>query len=189
KRTGTAIMPPPGGGDGRPTAPVPTEAPLTESQMEIWLSARLSDEANCAYNESFTIRLRGELKESALRESVQELVDRHDALRITFDPKHSRLRAQERLELEIPLIELANIPTEQRERYVDELIQEDATQPFDLVAGPLVRFKLLRLEDRHHWLVVTTHHIVCDGWSTNVLIDELGTIYNAKCDGRSWSLP
>ncbi len=157
--------------------------------MEIWLSARLSDEANCAYNESFTIRMRGELNQSALQESIQELVDRHDALRITFDPKCDRLHARERLELEIPLIELANIPTEQRERYVDELIQEDAAQPFDLVAGPLVRFKLLRIEDQHHWLVVTTHHIVCDGWSTNVLIDELGTIYNAKSEGRSWSLP
>src|SRR5262249_32074362 len=59
---------------------LPEEVPLTESQMEIWLSARLSDEASCAYNESLTLQMRGDLNHSALRRAIKLLVDRHDAL-------------------------------------------------------------------------------------------------------------
>ena len=110
-------------------------------------------------------------------------------LRLTFDPRSDRLHAQERLQVEIPWADFSQLPAEQREHRLAQLIEEDAARPFDLVNGPLVRFRLLRIDSENHWLVVTTHHIVCDGWSTNVLIDELGTIYNANCAGQSWSLP
>ena len=72
------------------------------------------------YNESFTIRMRGELNRSALQESIQQLVDRHDALRITFDPKRGSLPLSGNAsQIEMPLIDLCSLAAEQREPLVD----------------------------------------------------------------------
>jgi amino acid adenylation domain-containing protein len=188
-RDGTINAPPTDAVQNRSNAPLPADAPLTEPQMEILLSARLSDEANCAYNESFTIRMRGELNQSALISAVQHLIDRHDALRITIDPRQNRIRAREQLSLDLTVVDLTEGSPDEREGQAAELIREDAGRPFDLEAGPLIRGQLLRFEQEHHWLVLTTHHIICDGWSTNILIDELGQIYNALCRGTVCGLP
>src|SRR5262249_26038617 len=117
----------------------PKEAPLTETQMEIWLSARLSDEANCAYNESFTVRLRGALNESALRDAIQQLIDRHDALRCTFDPKNDHLRIRERVSIDMPVLDFSPLSGTERSKRLERLIEDDAATAFDLVNGPLIR--------------------------------------------------
>ena len=90
-----------------PDAALPKEVPLTESQMEVWLSARLSDEASCAFNESFTLQMRGGLNEAALQKALQILVDRHDALRSTFDPSRNCIRVLDAVPLDVPLIDLS----------------------------------------------------------------------------------
>lgn len=164
------------------------EAPITESQMEIFLSARLSPEANCCYNESFSLVLRGTLNETVLRESLNALIARHNALRASFDAEAETQRFAASLVLDIPVVDLSKLPPTAARAELESLLSDDAREPFDLVGGPLIRAKLVRFELQHHVLVVSSHHIVCDGWSTNVLLDELSKLYNARVAARSVEL-
>jgi amino acid adenylation domain-containing protein len=167
-----------------PRAGVEREAPLTEAQMEIRLSAQLGDEESCSYNEGFTVRLRGSLNEDALRNSLQSIVDRHEALRSVLTESGDALRILPHIEVPLPVVDLSMHPDR-----VERLKQDDAATAFDLLRGPLVRVKLVRLSAEEHILFVTAHHMICDGWSTNVILDELGKLYSANCRGGLCDLP
>lgn len=165
------------------------KAPLTEAQMEIWLSAQLSPEASCSYNESFSLRLTGPLDQAALRDSLQEIVDRHDALRMSFSVTGDSLLFRPHLALDVKSQNLSSEDETSREDALRQLIHEDARTPFDLVEGPLVRTFLAKLSTNCHVLVFTAHHIVCDGWSVNVILDELAKLYSSKCRRVPCELP
>lgn len=160
-----------------------TEAPLTESQLEILLSAQLSPEANCSYNESFSLHLRGSLNADLLREGLNTLLARHDALRATFSPEGDKQFFAGSLTLNVPLLDWSDLDSAAGEKQYQDFIALDAHTPFDFVKGPLVRATLIRFAPDRHALVFTSHHIVCDGWSTNVLLDELSRYYNARLSG------
>jgi amino acid adenylation domain-containing protein len=170
-------------------ASTPSEAPLTESQLEIWFSAQLSDQASCAFNESFTLEMRGPLDEPALRASLQDLVNRHDALRAIILPDRLSLRFAPHLSLSLSTEDLSSQPPAQRQILLDNAKHHEAVTSFDLINGPLVRARLFRLEPDHHALIFTSHHIICDGWSTNVLLDELAKLYSARRTGAAAQLP
>jgi amino acid adenylation domain-containing protein len=163
----------------------PVEVPLTEAQLEIWLSAQLGEEASRAYNESFTLQTRGPLDEQALVQSLQDLVNRHDALRAKIVPERNQLSFLPSLQLEVPFEDLSSAPSSEREARLEQAKKEESSKLFDLLNGPLVRATLFRLDPEHHALIFTSHHIVCDGWSTNVLLDELGKIYSARIRGTN----
>jgi amino acid adenylation domain-containing protein len=165
-------------------ASVEREAPLTEAQIEIRLSAQLGDEESCSYNEGFTVRLRGTLNEDALRKSLQSVVDRHEALRSVLTESGDALRILPHIDVPLPVVDLSMHPDR-----VERLKQDDAATAFDLLRGPLVRTKLVRLSAEEHILFVTAHHMICDGWSTNVILDELGKLYSAACQGTCCDLP
>ncbi|HLN03124.1 MAG TPA: amino acid adenylation domain-containing protein [Bryobacteraceae bacterium] len=167
-------------GDAIAAAPVEAlrEAPLTEAQLEIWLSAQLSVEASCSYNEAFTLELKGELNEAALRESIQKVIDRHDGLRATFDTEGKMVHFASELKVDIPAVDLSAEP--EADGAFTRMVEEDAQTPFDLNAGPLVRARLVRLGPNRHKLLFTSHHIVCDGWSANVILDEVAKLYTGK---------
>jgi amino acid adenylation domain-containing protein len=164
-------------------------APVTESQLEVWLSDQLGKEASCSYNESFTLHMRGDVNESALREALKQVIRRHDGLRATFDPEGQTQRFAPKLELEIPAVDLSALSAAQRKTRIAQLVEEDAYTPFKLDQGPLVRAQLVKLEPRYQVLIFTSHHIVCDGWSTNVLLDEFAKLYNALNQGVACDLP
>ena len=173
------------------TAPVVaavSEAPMTEPQHEIFLAAKLSDEASCSFNESFSIYLRGSLQVETLRSSVNMLVARHEALRATIDPDGTKMHFAPELKLEIPMRDLSILETTERDAELKRLLAEDARQHFDFIAGPLLRAQLVKLESDYHMLMFTSHHIICDGWSTNVLVDELSKIYSANVQGSTPNL-
>lgn len=157
-----------------------TESPLTEAQREIWLSAQLGDDASCAFNESFTLFLEGQLNRELLLKSVQTLVDRHESLRATFSEAGDVMRCEPRVSLKVPFTDLSMLDAPTREARYTSALAEDARTPFDLLHGPLLRVKLFQLEPQKHAIVFTSHHIVCDGWSTNVLLDELGRLYSGE---------
>jgi amino acid adenylation domain-containing protein len=164
-------------------------APLTESQMEVWLSASLGDESSCSFNESFALHLRGPLNRAALQKAMQVLVDRHDALRIAFDPDGRHFRVRDSLVLDVPLIDLSARSQGERDASLRAIIREDTHDPFDLAEGQLFRAKLVQMEHEFHTLLVTSHHIICDGWSTNVLLGELSQVYQSLRDGKDHQLP
>ncbi|HXW57678.1 MAG TPA: amino acid adenylation domain-containing protein [Candidatus Cybelea sp.] len=165
------------------------EAPMTEPQREIFLAASVGDDASCSFNESFSLYLRGRLDAEALGQAIDAVVNGHDALRSTVDPDGTKLRFRGELKIELPVIDLAPLERRARETELRRLIEEDAGRQFDLTTGPLVRAQLVRLEPNEHVLLFTSHHIVCDGWSTNVLLDELAAFYTAKVRGRAAERP
>jgi amino acid adenylation domain-containing protein len=160
---------------------------LTESQMEIWLSAQLGDAASCAFNESVTLDLRGKLDTYALRKAARDLVQRHEALRIRFAPAGDGFTVMPAAPLAFTI---ARGEGEPLDTHLADVIENEASTPFDLVNGPLIRFTLVpdHGQDRH-MLILTAHHIVCDGWSMNILLEELGALYSARLSGAAASLP
>ena len=164
------------------------DAPVTEAQREIWLSDQLGADASCSYNESFSLLLKGELNQNALRESVAEIINRHEALRATFSEDGEQIKIASSLAIDIPLIDLSKLSPAARDKNRADILAEDARTPFDLVRGPLVRIKLLQLEPQSYAVIFTSHHMVCDGWSTNIILDELTQLYAAKVEGRPSNL-
>ncbi len=158
-------------------------APATESQKEIWASVQMGKEANCAYNESQSLRLKGSLDLEALRSAFQELLERHEALRTTFSPDGTTLCIPAAPPIEIPLVDLSQLDRPSQETQVAELIQQEVKQPFDLEHGPLFRVQILKLQPQEHLVILTAHHIICDGWSWAVFMPELGKLYSALRQG------
>ncbi|TYL92032.1 amino acid adenylation domain-containing protein [Bradyrhizobium rifense] len=160
----------------------PESIQLTEAQREIFLATVLGGDASCAFNESFGVTLRGELRIESLRESVNDLLARHEALRATIDADGHFMHVKPELRLDVSIRDLTSVEPSAREAECERILAADARLPFDLVNGPLIRAEVLRLGETYHKLMVTSHHIVCDGWSTNVLVDELATLYSAKVE-------
>lgn len=162
--------------------------PLTEMQEEMWLAAQMGDDASRAMNDTNVIRLHGELKIERLRETLQTLVDRHDALRTTFARDGSGQCIRPRLEFHWTTTDLTNQPGADRDRSLAELQARSDQAAFDLESGPLFRVELVKLATAEHALVFTAHHSVVDGWSVGVLLHELSLIYSARAEGRLVSL-
>jgi amino acid adenylation domain-containing protein len=161
------------------------EAPSTEPQREVWLAAGLGPEASLAYNESVSLHLRGELDVGALRVAVRALPVRHDALRATFGPDGTTIRAGGDPDLDVPLRDLGGLAPAARDEELAAITARHVTEPFDLERGPLVRAELVRLAPDHHVLVFTGHHIVLDGWSYWVIVKDLAAHYGLATGSRT----
>ncbi|MEO8150318.1 MAG: amino acid adenylation domain-containing protein [Bacteroidia bacterium] len=151
----------------------------SESQREILSSVKLgNDAANCAYNESLTIKLIGSFNYEALVKAANAVVKRHGSLRATFIDDGFKMRIASQLAIDVPLIDLGRIPEEQRDEHFKEIILEDVSAPFDLPNGPLFDVKVVRFIPGLHYVVITAHHVVCDGWSTGIIMQDLSKFYN-----------
>ncbi|MDB6016434.1 MAG: Amino acid adenylation domain protein, partial [Pedosphaera sp.] len=150
----------PHGLNGEANGATTRTVPMTEAQQELWLSTQMGDEANCAYNESTTLHFEGGLKIAALQQSLQKLVDRHDALRSTFSQDGQTQEFAASLKLELPIKDLSGLDEKKREAQVAEIRAHEAATPFDLVHGPLLRLQLVKLSPQNHLLVITAHHMV-----------------------------
>ncbi len=161
----------------------PQSAPLTEAQSEIWLAAQLGEEASCSFNESFTLTLDGSLDQAAFLQALKSVIDRHDALHIRFDRNGERFSFIPDFDLGVDIVDLSREGDGEEE--LRAIIDDEAHMPFDLVKGPLARAKLVKLGTDRHAFVFTAHHIVCDGWSMNVLVEELSAAYSALVRGEN----
>ncbi|OWK24368.1 hypothetical protein AJ87_21750 [Rhizobium yanglingense] len=157
--------------------------PLTEAQTEIWLAAQTGDEASCSFNLSISLTLDGEFDEAAFSKALSLVTDRHDALRIRFSRAGDYFRFADDFALKAPLVDFAGRPD--GEAQLREMLDEDARTPFDLVDGPLARAFIARLAVDKHVFVFSGHHIICDGWSISVLLDELAMAYAAFRNGET----
>jgi len=162
--------------------------PLTEAQKELWVISQMSPDASSAYNESIILHLRGPINRAAIRKALQEVVNRHDALRITFSPHGDYQKVSPSLEVELTLVDFS--PTgDSRKNYADEYMSKETSRRFDLVNGPLFRTSLVKLEDDSHFLVLAFHHLITDGWSNGILLQEMSLIYSAVSKGVAYQLP
>lgn len=156
----------------------------TDGQMEIWVASELSEAASCTFIMSTKIDLRGNLKLNALREAMQQVVDRHDALRMRFSEDGSRMELVPDPKLELSLLDLSGKSGEERAERLAAVLDEQTRLPFVLSEGPLIRFVLCRLEPDYNVLVIAAHHSVCDGWSLGVIIRELAHCYTRGASGE-----
>ena len=182
------------GGGGREMPPIlPAwrggELPLSFAQQRLWFLDQL--EPGPTYNIPSAFRLSGRLDRAALAASLREIVRRHETLRTTFATVEGRAVPviAPWAAGDLPLIDLAELSRAARAGEEARLVREEARRPFDLRRGPLLRARLLRLGEAAHSVLFNLHHIVSDGWSTGVLLRELGALYSAFVDGRPSPLP
>ena len=154
--------------------------PASFGQERLWFLHQLAPEST-AYNIPAAVQMTGQLNIAALRHSLNEIVQRHEALRTTFitiDGRPMQVIAPT-LTLPMPVLDLRQIPQPAWEQEIHRLAIIEARQSFDLVHGPLLRATLLQLDHTEHVLLLTMHHIISDGWSIGIFIRELSTLYEA----------
>ncbi|WP_210201552.1 non-ribosomal peptide synthetase [Bosea sp. CS1GBMeth4] len=158
-------------------APAPIELPLTEAQTEIWLSDQTGPEASAAFNESVSLTLDGEVDALRLAEAVRQVASRHAILQARFSAAGETMRISPSEAFPVAIGDLRGEPDPQAA--LRARIEAYANRPHDLVQGPVAEAEILRLGESRHVLILSAHHIVCDGWSTNILLDEVATAYRA----------
>jgi amino acid adenylation domain-containing protein len=156
----------------------------TVPQRGIFFSSRLSSRLSASYNESMTLRFTGTISVPRLIRSVERLVQRHDALRASFDELGSLMQISSALRVAVPVTDLSNIADQaEREKRLQNLISQETALPFTLPGGPLFRGQIVLLAVDTAAIVFTGHHIVCDGWSLDVLIHDLCAFYSEEISG------
>ena len=143
------------------------------------------------FNITAGVRLEGSLNLVALKQSFVEIVRRHEALRTTFRGENGNpvQVIEANYHLSLPLVDLSDLPDEERQSRAKLLTDEAALRPIDLREGPVLRLVLLRLNEQEHWIAMVIHHIVSDAWLMSVLVQELASLYPAFSSGRQSSLP
>ncbi|WP_279636870.1 non-ribosomal peptide synthetase [Corallococcus llansteffanensis] len=177
----------------RPAASVPplrartahAPAPLSFAQQRLWFLSKLDpDSAN--YNLPTAVRLEGVLDVPALTRALRDVLQRHESLRTTLQ-EHGHQPVQV-IAPEPPLpavwADVSDLPDTEREVALQRRVEHEAWRPFDLATGPLWRVLLVRLAEARHALLITLHHVISDGWSMGVLVQELTTLYTAHAEGR-----
>jgi amino acid adenylation domain-containing protein len=163
--------------------------PLTAPQQEVWTAAQMSAAASAAYNQCFPLRLTGRLSMDSLRAAVGQLVDRHEALRATFSPGGDEQAVSRAGGIPIAEVDLSSQPADARARAIAELLARESRDAFDLTRGPLARIHVVREAADRHLLVLTAHHLVCDGWSSGLMFRDLSALYTADRYGLTAQLP
>ncbi|MBO1055966.1 MAG: amino acid adenylation domain-containing protein [Dolichospermum sp. JUN01] len=162
---------------------------LSFAQNRLWFLDQF--EPNSAlYNIPIALRLVGTLNQVALEQSLQEIIHRHEALRtnlITVDGQPRQI-IQTATNWTVSVVDLRHLSTTAQEIAAQQLVQQQALQPFDLEKQALVRATLVVLSVTEHLFLVCMHHIVSDGWSMGVFVQELATLYNAYSIGQPANL-
>ncbi|MGC5702149.1 amino acid adenylation domain-containing protein [Pseudomonas sp. NFXW11] len=157
--------------------------PLSYAQERQWFLWQL-DPQSATYHVPSALRLKGRLDRAALERAFDTLIARHESLRT-----HLQQEGQQAIQVVVPPTG-ASIPLfEVQESQLQDRVEAEIARPFDLCQGPLMRVSLLRLAEDEHVLVLVQHHIVSDGWSMQVMVDELVQLYAAYSQGQDLQLP
>jgi len=172
-------------------APRDRPIPLSFPQERVWFLNQLTPGGNIAYNFQFTLWLRGPLRVDVLEQVLTELVRRHEILRTSFPAFGGRpvQVVHPAAPVSLPLVDLRGVPEEEREALAERLFEETAQVPFDIAQAPLIRWRLVRLDDDLWELIQIEHHFVHDGWSFALLLREIKTLYPTFLGGEPSPLP
>ena len=154
--------------------------PLSWAQQRLWFLCQLEPSAALAYHMPAGLRLRGRLDRAALQAALDRVVARHEALRTHIGTDQGapvQVIAAADQGFALSFQDLRDLPPEQREAALQQACSEQLALPFDLATGPLIRGHLVALADDEHALLFVLHHIICDGWSTNLLVREISALY------------
>jgi amino acid adenylation domain-containing protein len=166
------------------------EAPLSFAQQRLWFLDQL-EPGSSSYNICRAIQIRGRLDLDKLRQSLEAIVMRHEILRTTFASHDGRAVQVIHPNARSPfaLIDLTECPATEFRAEVERLATHEQQASFDLTEGPLLRTKLLRLDDEKSLLLLTIHHIISDGWSIGLFLSELAAFYCAVQNDQAVDLP
>jgi amino acid adenylation domain-containing protein len=165
------------------------ELPLSFAQTRLWFLDQFESNSSF-YNIPLALRLEGTLNSQVLIQSLEEICDRHEALRtnfITVDGIATQV-IQTQTPWTVTIVDLQHLSSSEQEIASQQLAQNQAIQPFDLARDPLIRATLVVLSETEHLLLVCMHHIVSDGWSMGVFLQELTDLYNAYIQNQPSSL-
>ncbi len=169
------------------TNPQETTLPLSLEQQALWALSPRGNKEMAGETPEWTIpvnlMLRGSLNQDALRHTIQTIVNRHEALRTIFHPSGTFQIVLPTLDIPLEAVDLSHLQGQARDAAVTAWFNQAGAIPFNLVTGPLLRAVLLKLAEDHYLLVLNMHHIVTDGWSVGVILDELSQLYTATCTG------
>ena len=163
--------------------------PLTPQQSEVWVELQMSPEASCAFNQCFVLHLRGPLSVASMQNALDKVVSRHSALRACFDKEGTCQRILNSCKIGIAVDDISGVADHERQPTLERIIERETSEPFDLTTGPLLRARIIRETADGSRLVLTVHHIVCDGWSSAVLFGDLAAAYAADRFGIGPRLP
>ncbi|MDJ0835577.1 MAG: amino acid adenylation domain-containing protein [Acidobacteriota bacterium] len=160
------------------------DLPLSYAQQRLWFLDRFetsgeNHSGSVYHNIAPVIQLTGPLDLPVLEQAVEALLARHESLRTLFPEKNGKpvQAIQPVTPIYIPVVDLAGLASEDREAVRQKSISREARHRFDLARGPLLRLRLLRYGSREHILLITIHHIICDGWSFSIMIREITHLY------------
>ncbi|MFA0994937.1 MULTISPECIES: non-ribosomal peptide synthetase [Pseudomonas syringae group] len=164
--------------------------PLSFSQRQLWFLDQM-EPGNAFYNVPSAVTLKGALDVSVLAKALNELVARHEVLRTTFCSVDGEPRqvVHPAMPLVMPVTDLRDLSAAEREEQVSGALERDARTPFELASGPLLRASLLQVADDEHLWLYSVHHIIADGWSMGVILQEIATLYADFLRGQPSSLP
>ncbi|QKY12014.1 non-ribosomal peptide synthetase [Janthinobacterium lividum] len=166
--------------------------PLSWAQQRLWFLDQLDHAASAAYHMAAGFRLSGTLDRAALQATFDCIVARHESLRTRFilrDGVAVQEVAAPDTGLPLHLHVLDGLHGHELQSAIERIGTDEASTPFDLAQGPLIRGRLLRLGEQEHILFITQHHIISDGWSIGVLVREVCTLYAAFSQGQANPLP
>jgi pimeloyl-ACP methyl ester carboxylesterase len=164
--------------------------PCSISQQRFWVLDQLTS-GNSALNIPLALELKGPLDVEALHKALHAVIQRHETLRTSFiwqDDEVKQVIASD-VRFYFQQKDLTDVPENQREEALLKEMNTEALRPLSLTKAPILRVKLLHLEVEYHALLLTLHHIICDGWANGVLVREIGVYYHAILEGRPAALP
>ncbi|MGD9488073.1 MAG: amino acid adenylation domain-containing protein [Calditrichaceae bacterium] len=170
-----------------PLAPTERKAgiPLSFAQQRLWFLDQL-EPGNIFYNIPSALVLKGRLDLNALEKSVQTIISRHESLRTVFktiDGKPEQIILQDS-KFRLKAVDLSSIDEPVKSQQAKDLATKEAKKSFDLTSGPLFRVLIIKLSEQSHLSVFALHHIIADGWSVKLLIDEIAVCYDAYTSGH-----
>ncbi|HVI69985.1 MAG TPA: condensation domain-containing protein, partial [Pyrinomonadaceae bacterium] len=163
--------------------------PLSFAQQRLWFIDQM-ESGNAAYNLPGAVKLEGKLNLDALERVINEIVRRHEVLRTRIEVEEGEPAQviDEWKPGKLDVRDLTGLTLVEREEEAGRIAREEAGTGFDLRRGPLLRVKVLKVEEEQHVVLFTMHHIVSDGWSMGILIREVGTLYRAYSAGEDSQL-
>jgi amino acid adenylation domain-containing protein len=166
------------------------EIPLSFAQERLWFINQLEGDA-ATYNMPAAFRLNGELNMVAFEQALTTIIHRHEALRTSFIEVAGTAQQviHVKANLQPLLVDLRHLPKDEQEKTIKEQLSQAEIQPFDLKQAPLLRVCIWQLSEQEFVCLVNMHHIVSDGWSTGIIIQELAALYSAYCEGAESPLP
>jgi amino acid adenylation domain-containing protein len=167
-----------------PVASGTLEVETTVPQRGIYASSSLCEPLSCSYNESVTLYFTGKISTEKMERAVNRMVERHDALRASFDERGAVMKIVPAVRIAMPIVDLSSSANSaQQGTRLREIIAGETAVPFVLPAGPLFRCQMVLLGVERAAVIFSAHHVICDGWALDVLIHDLCAFYSEEISG------